>query len=144
MSFLLFPDIPNKADTLARQRPDQVLGRAAVADRRSCGIDPAAQRRFGHDAPLPHGVEQVIPAGHAVSCADQELQEIEHLRFELNVVARPVELPTVGVEHEVIKQVAHGEAPAGSALEQVITAVARAKTNPLSPRNQGCLTAPRS
>jgi hypothetical protein len=69
-------------------RADQPLGPPVVADGPAGALDPARQRRLGHEARVPHLVEQLRLGDQAVALAHQQREDVEHLRLH-----RP-ELPT--------------------------------------------------
>jgi hypothetical protein len=61
---------------------DPFLLRAIVADRAPRGLDAAGQRRVGHDAAVPDGLDQLVLGDQASGMARQIRQQFEHLRFD--------------------------------------------------------------
>jgi hypothetical protein len=74
-------DLADKAKPLARQRADQDLPLAVVADGVAHRVDLAAERGFRHDAAAPYGRHQVVLADHARAILNEIEQEIEGLRL---------------------------------------------------------------
>jgi hypothetical protein len=74
----------DETEAPARDGADQLLVFAAVADRRSRGVDAAGQGRIRHDPAVPDGSEQVVLADDAVAVLHQENQQVEHLRLDGN------------------------------------------------------------
>ena len=72
----------DEADTLADDRADQPLLFTIVADNAACGVDPAGECRFGHDPPAPDRSQQIVLADHPIAVADEENEQVEHLRFD--------------------------------------------------------------
>lgn len=93
-----FADEP---DTLARQRTDQPLRLAIVADRRLCRVDAAEKCGVRDRAAAPDGVEQLVVANDAIADADKTFQKVEYLRPDGDMILRTAQLASVGVEHEV-------------------------------------------
>jgi hypothetical protein len=61
---------------------DEALLLAIVADCAPGRIDAGAQRRLGHQPPIPDRREQVILADDVFPVADQIFQDVEDLRLE--------------------------------------------------------------
>jgi hypothetical protein len=74
----------DETDTLAREGPNQPLFVATVADRGSCGIDPAGNRGLRHDPPTPNRIQQVVLGDDVVAMANEVLQEVEDLGLQRN------------------------------------------------------------
>ena len=62
---------------------DHPLGPAVVADRPAGRLDPAGQRRVGHEAAAPDLVQQLGPGDDPVAVADQVGEDLEHLRLQV-------------------------------------------------------------
>jgi hypothetical protein len=103
-----FADEPEAA---AGHRPYETLLFTAVADRMPRGGDPAGQRGFGDDAPVPDRRQQVILAGDAVPVRDEIGKQIEDLGFDLDQVAATAQLAPLQVESVVGEQKAHRGLP---------------------------------
>src|SRR5438552_15366127 len=71
----------NKADAFAVRGAKEALLLAVVGDRVARRIDPRAQRRFGDDASVAHGSEQIVLADDALAVAHREFEEVEDLRL---------------------------------------------------------------
>src|SRR5262249_35105377 len=99
--------LADKSNPLARQGPYQALGRTVVPDGRACRVDAAAERRFRDDASIPYGGEQIVPARHAVSAADQEFEQVEDLRLELDELRSAAELTPLRVERAILEEIQH-------------------------------------
>jgi hypothetical protein len=106
-----FVDLAHEAQAAPRDRLDELLLLAAVADRSPCSVDTVAERGFRHDAPVPDVREQVILAYDAVAVADQMQDKVEHLRLDMNRVARAAELAPVSVDRVVAEQKPHLRMP---------------------------------
>jgi hypothetical protein len=104
---------PHETDALARRCADQALLLAAIADHAAGGIDTARKRRFGHDAAIPDGGDQVILADDPIAVADQKQEEIEDLRLDRNERALATQLAPVGIEHVIVEKEQQA-APGGS------------------------------
>lgn len=76
----------DEAESLARDRADQFLIFAAVADRLSRGVDAASQRRFRNDPVAPHRADEIVLADNAVAVLQQINQKVEHLRLNVDQV----------------------------------------------------------
>jgi hypothetical protein len=76
--------LADEPEAAAGHRADETLLFAAVADRMPRGGDPASQRGFGDDAPVPDRRQQVILADDAVPVLDEIGKQIEHLGFDLD------------------------------------------------------------
>ena len=79
--------LPHRADetqTPSQDRSDQALLLAVVSDRTSRRIDPAGQRGFGDDTPVPDRSQQGVLADDPVAILDQMQQKIEYLRLDRN------------------------------------------------------------
>ena len=75
-------DVADETDAFARQRLDQPLPFAGVADRAARRVDPIEQRGLRDDAPAPDRGQQIILADHAVAVPDQVNEEIEDLGLD--------------------------------------------------------------
>jgi hypothetical protein len=71
----------DKAEALAQHGTDEALLLAGVAHRPTRSVDPAGERRVGHNPPAPDRGEQIVLAHHPFAVADKKQQKIEHLRF---------------------------------------------------------------
>src|SRR5262245_2918523 len=69
----------HEAKALARQRLDQVLLLAGVADRVPGGIEAGRQRCIRDGAAIPDGTDEVVLADDALPIADQVVEQVEHL-----------------------------------------------------------------
>jgi hypothetical protein len=63
---LRFPHWSDETEALPRQCFDQALFVAGIADRAPDGIQARRQRRIGHAAPVPDGVDEVVLADDAL------------------------------------------------------------------------------
>ena len=97
----LLAHLADKADALARDRADEVLALAAVADRPAQRVDSAGQRRFRYDPSAPDRGDEIVLAHHAVAVRNEMDQEVEDLRLERDQLAVTLELPAIGVEVEI-------------------------------------------
>ncbi|MNH13328.1 hypothetical protein D3C79_728960 [compost metagenome] len=75
----------------------------------------AGDGRFGDDAPAPYRLQQVVLADHPFVVADQQQQQVEHLRADGHDLAALGQLPALLVEHVVFKHELHGGYPLGRA-----------------------------
>jgi hypothetical protein len=67
---LFVPHRTHEAKTFARQRLDQALGLAAIANRVPGGIDAARQRRIRDDPSVPNCINEIVLADDARAVAD--------------------------------------------------------------------------
>jgi hypothetical protein len=81
---LLLTYIANEADALARQRLDEPLILAVIANRGASGMDMGVQRGLGDDAALPDGPDEIVLADYPFAVRNQIEQEIEDLRLDRN------------------------------------------------------------
>jgi hypothetical protein len=86
---------------------DHPLGAAAVADRLAGRLDPAGQRRVGHEAAAPDLVQQLGPGDDPVAVADQVGEDLEHLRLQVAGDAAAAQLVALVVELAVTEPVDH-------------------------------------
>ena len=59
------------------------MGLLIVAERPAQVGDRARQRRVGNEAPLPHGIDDLVLRNHPAAFRRQEGEKIHHLRFEM-------------------------------------------------------------
>ncbi len=110
---LRLPHLSDEAEALARQCFDQALFLAGIADRALGNIKAGRQRRIGHAAPIPDGVDEVILADHALSIADQVIEQVEYLWRDGDQVRATMQLAPVGVECIFLEEIAHAVNPLG-------------------------------
>jgi hypothetical protein len=67
-------ELPNKADAFARQRADQPLLVAIVADRSPDSIDACSESGFRHNAPAPDCLKNIVLADDAMAVCDEVFQ----------------------------------------------------------------------
>ena len=99
-------DRSDETEALAWQGLDQALSLAGIADRAPGGIQPGRQRRIGHAAPVPDGVDQVVLADDALPVADQEIEQVEYLWRDGDGVRAAMQLAAVRVECVILEQIA--------------------------------------
>src|SRR6185312_5195092 len=100
-------DIADETNALAWNGPDQSLLLAAVADRRSGGIDAARQGRIRNDPATPDHRDQVILAEDAGAILHQMDQQIEHLRLQGDRLAAAKQFAPFGVKRMVVEAKLH-------------------------------------
>jgi len=61
----LFND-PDETKALPRHREDQALRLTGIPDRAARRIDAIIYRRLRYGAAIPHGLQQLVPADHAI------------------------------------------------------------------------------
>jgi small multidrug resistance family-3 protein len=79
-------------------RADQPLGPPVVADGPAGALDPARQRRLGHEARVPHLVEQLLLRDQAVALAQQQREDVEHLGLNRSPLPTHPQLDPVDIE----------------------------------------------
>jgi hypothetical protein len=89
------------------ERADHPLLPTAVADRPAGGLQPARQRRLGHEPAAPDLVEQLVLGDHPVPVADEVAQHLEDLRLQVAGPAAPAQLVAEEIELAVSKPVDH-------------------------------------
>ena len=139
-------DGPDEAQTFARDRADQPLFFAAVADRLARRIDAAGQRRIRHDAAAPDRCDEIVLADDAVAILHEIDQEIEYLRLDRNRLRAAVQFAPVGIKCVIGKVKLHVHASGQSASQGIVRPISR--TNQAAaqrlPRPDGPATSPRS
>ena len=100
---LVLTDFGDEPQTLARQRLDQSLLAAGVADGAAGRIDPVEQRGLRDDATVPDRGHQLIFANHTVAVADQVSQEIEDLGLDCYQGRSPAQLAAIRVEYTIFE-----------------------------------------
>ena len=105
----LLAHLAHETQALARQRLDQVLAIAGVADRLAGGIDAVEQRRFRDGPPLPDRVQKIVLADHTVAMADQVNEQVEHLRLDRNRLRTAMQLAAIDVERAVFEKVTQSQ-----------------------------------
>ena len=88
----------DEAVAAARNRPDELLLAAGVADRGARRADAAGQRRQRHDPSVPDNLEQLVRADDPVLVHDEMRQKLEDLRLDLHRAASPHQLDPLQVE----------------------------------------------
>src|SRR5215204_6301318 len=83
---------------LSRDRSDQRLRVAAVADRLAGSIDPAGQGRLCDMSSLPDLVDQFFLADDAVAILHEMHDEVEYLRLKRDRHILPAQLARIGVK----------------------------------------------
>jgi hypothetical protein len=104
-------DVADEAQALARDRADEGLRLAAVADGLTRRVDPASERRVRHDPPAPHRGDEVVLADDAVAVLDEVDEEVEHLRLDHDRLFAAAKLAAGGIEHVAGKSVNHVPLP---------------------------------
>jgi hypothetical protein len=100
-------DLPDEPKTLARDRADQALRIAAIADRAARSIDAVGYRRIRHDAAVPNGAQQLVLADHAFRILHKINQQVEDLRFDRNRLGAAPQFAARGVEDVIVKRQSH-------------------------------------
>ena len=108
---LLFLHPTHEPESLARQRFDEALPFAAVADRTPHRFEAGCQRRIRNDAPLPDRRDEIVFADDAPPVADQVIEKIEHLRRNGDQIGPATQFPLVGVEYEVLEDIEQSRIP---------------------------------
>src|ERR1700678_1081085 len=106
----------DKAQTLARDSPDQLLLLAAVAERLAHGVDAAGRRRIGDDPPAPDGGDEIVLADDAVAVLHQVDQQIEDLRLDGNGFGTTAQLAPIRIKRVIAKDKLHVVALVGALL----------------------------
>jgi hypothetical protein len=97
------PHDTHESKTFARQRLDQAL--ATVADGGSRDVGAGRPCRVGDDAPAPDGVDEIVLTDHALTIADQVVEQVEHLRRDGDGTPLAMQLPLVGIEHAILEKI---------------------------------------
>ena len=84
---------------------------SVVAERTPGAVDAAGERGLGDDPAIPDRLDQFILADDPVMVAHQMNDEIEHLRLDMNGLAKPAQLLLAEVDLEFGKSVFHYHAP---------------------------------
>jgi hypothetical protein len=70
---------------------------AAVANRLARGSNSAGKRGIGNNAAVPHMLDQIILAHHALAVANEIKQEIENLRIDGDAIISPAQFLPVDI-----------------------------------------------
>ena len=89
------------------QRPNKSLVGPVVTKRTPGAIDAAGERGLGDDPAIPDRLDQFILADNAIMVTHQVNDEIEHLRLDMNRLAKPAQLLLAEVDFELGKAVFH-------------------------------------
>jgi hypothetical protein len=92
------PALLQRTEALAQQCFDQALFLTGIADRAPGNIQAGCQRRIGHAATIPDGVDEVVLADDALPVADQVIEQVEHLWRDGDHVRPAMQFAPVGVE----------------------------------------------
>jgi hypothetical protein len=90
------------------KRLDKTLLFAGVADRASDGVQPGRQRRIRYNPTTPNRIYEIVFTDDAIAVADQIFKQIESLGRRRNNIGPAPQLATVGVQHTVLEEIAHG------------------------------------
>ena len=97
------PHFADEAESLARQRADEALVLAAVADGGPGRVDAGREHQFRDDPATPDSREQIILGRDTLAVADQIFEEIEHLRFKRNQAGPTAQLAPIRVEDKILE-----------------------------------------
>ena len=75
-------DIRHHFKAPARDGADNTLILAIVLHRRPSRVDAGADRRVGHDTPVPDHLDQFVLADKLACPIGQKMQKIKNLRFK--------------------------------------------------------------
>ena len=95
IQFLYQSDEP---EALARQRLDETLFLAGIADHASSDIQAGCEGRIRHDTPIPNGIDEVVLADDALPVPDQIIEQVENLGRNGNGFRAAVQLAPVSIE----------------------------------------------
>jgi hypothetical protein len=95
IQFLYQSDEP---EALARQRLDETLFLAGIADHASSDIQAGCEGRIRHDTPIPNGIDEVVLADDALPVPDQVIEQVENLGRNGNGFRAAVQLAPVSIE----------------------------------------------
>ena len=109
-SFLYQSDEP---EALARQRLDQTLFLAGIADRASSDIQAGREGRIGHNTPVPNGIDEVVLADDVLPVADQIVEQVEDLWRDGNGFRAAMQLAPVRVERIILEHITQVAIPLG-------------------------------
>src|SRR4029078_9707469 len=101
------PHCPYKAAPFARDGADQPLLVAVIAYWGTRGIEAVGERRFRHNAPALHGMENSVLADDALAVGNEEFQQVKHLGLDCNKLIPPPEFAACWVKDKVFKRIKH-------------------------------------
>jgi hypothetical protein len=130
-------DLADKAKPLARQRAEEALPLAVVADSVAHRVDLAAEGGFRHDAAGPYRGEEVILADHALAILNEIEQEIEGLRLGGDQRRPAPQFPAVRIEQILFKSVDHSKSRQGLPLRKIKPANSQGKAKH-TPKTHAC------
>jgi hypothetical protein len=96
-------DLADEAEALARDRPQQVLIVAGVADGLASCVDVTGDRRFRDDPARPDRLQQFVLGDDPVAVTHEVQQQVEDLRADGHDLRAMRKLPAFPVEHVVSK-----------------------------------------
>ena len=108
-----FPHWPYETETLPRQRLDEALLLAGIADHVPGGIQAGRQRGIGYDTSVPDGVNKVVFANDVLPVADQVFEKVECLWRDGNDVRSAIQLAPVSVECVLLEEIAQAANSSG-------------------------------
>src|SRR5262249_60107093 len=92
---------------LARDRPDQPLRGAVVAERLSCRVDATIQRRVRNGAVVPDLADQVVLGNDAAALRHEVHEQIEDLRLQWDRSAGTRQFAQVAVQNMIFEAKSH-------------------------------------
>ena len=104
-------DRSDKAEAPFGQRADEALAFAAVADGAARRADTGTQRRLRNDPALPDRIDQLVLADDPVAVADQEEQQVEHLRLDPDGLPAPAQLMPSEIDFKLAESEVQGALP---------------------------------
>jgi hypothetical protein len=108
-----FPHWPYETETLPRQRLDEALLLAGIADHVPGGIQAGRQRGIGYDTSVPDGVNKVVFANDVLPVADQVFEKVERLWRDGDDVRSAIQLAPVSVECVLLEEIAQAANSSG-------------------------------
>src|SRR4029079_14720658 len=100
-----FPHNSNEADALARQRLNQALRLATVADRSPCRVDTCRQCGLRDDAAMPDGGDEVLLADDALAVFNHIREKVKDLGLERYQARSAMQLATISIQSIIFEPV---------------------------------------
>ena len=106
-----FPHRTNEAEPFARQRFDQALFLAGIADRIPSGVQAGRQRSIRDDASLPNGADEVVFADDVLPVSNQVFEQVKNLRCDRYRIRPPVQFTALSVKRVILEEIAQVAIP---------------------------------
>jgi hypothetical protein len=98
--------LSDETEAFPRQRSDEALLLAGIADRTPDDIQAGRQHCIRNDTSVPNGIDQLILADDALPVADRVIEQIERLRRNRNDLRPTMQLAQISVKGVILEEIA--------------------------------------